>query len=163
MLYISTSQRMHKRSKIINFIFKVRNIDTIQARSVRPYSSPAPSTIFVDFADFVGAADSNTTCRVWTSTVSSAYLCHTPIKPDLLGFPGLGVFVCGLRDHVITRFASNTYLIYSFVCEVSTRDKLFRVGCHIWDQLACSLGCLIYQFPPLATWIILWSVGINPS
>jgi hypothetical protein len=30
-------------------------------------------------------------------------LCHTPIKPDLLGF---GVFVCGLRDHVITRFAS---------------------------------------------------------
>ena len=33
-------------------------------------------------------------------------LCHTPIKPDLLGFPGIGVFVCGLRDHVITRFAS---------------------------------------------------------
>ena len=27
-------------------------------------------------------------------------LCHTPIKPDLLGFPGIGVFVCGLRDHV---------------------------------------------------------------
>jgi len=34
-------------------------------------------------------------------------LCHTPIKPDLLGFPGIGVFVCGLRDHVITRFALN--------------------------------------------------------
>ena len=34
-------------------------------------------------------------------------LCHTPIKPDLLGFPGIGVFACGLRDHVITRFASN--------------------------------------------------------
>jgi len=33
-------------------------------------------------------------------------LCHTPIKPDLLGFPGIGVFACGLRDHVITRFAS---------------------------------------------------------
>ena len=32
-------------------------------------------------------------------------LCHTPIKPDLLGFPGIGVFACGLRDHVITRFA----------------------------------------------------------
>jgi len=30
-------------------------------------------------------------------------LCHTPIKPDLLGFPGIGVFACGLRDHVITR------------------------------------------------------------
>jgi len=33
-------------------------------------------------------------------------LCHTPIKPDLIGFPGIGVFACGLRDHVITRFAS---------------------------------------------------------
>jgi hypothetical protein len=32
-------------------------------------------------------------------------LCHTPIKPDLLGFSGIGFFVCGLRDHVITRFA----------------------------------------------------------
>ena len=34
------------------------------------------------------------------------FLCHTPIKPDLLGFSGIGVFACGLRDHVITRFAS---------------------------------------------------------
>jgi len=33
-------------------------------------------------------------------------LCHTPIKPDLLGFSGIGVFALGLRDHVITRFAS---------------------------------------------------------
>ena len=33
-------------------------------------------------------------------------LCHTPINPDLLGFPGIGVFVCWLRDHVITRLAS---------------------------------------------------------
>jgi len=33
-------------------------------------------------------------------------LCYTTIKPDLLGFPGIGVFVCGLRNHVITRFAS---------------------------------------------------------
>jgi hypothetical protein len=33
-------------------------------------------------------------------------LCHTPIKPDLLGFPGIDVSACGLRDHVITRFAS---------------------------------------------------------
>ena len=37
-------------------------------------------------------------------------LCHIPIKPDLLGFPGIGVFECGLCDHVITRFAS--YLDY---------------------------------------------------
>ena len=33
-------------------------------------------------------------------------LCHTPIKPDLLGFLGIGVFACGLHDHVITRFTS---------------------------------------------------------
>jgi hypothetical protein len=38
-------------------------------------------------------------------------LCHTPIKPDLLGFPGIGVFACGLRDHVITRFASWSGLV----------------------------------------------------
>ena len=36
-------------------------------------------------------------------------LCHTPIKPELLGFPGIGVFACGLRDHVITRFANEKY------------------------------------------------------
>jgi hypothetical protein len=34
------------------------------------------------------------------------FLCHTPIKPDLLGFLGIGIFACGLRDHVITKFAS---------------------------------------------------------
>jgi len=34
------------------------------------------------------------------------FLCHTPIKPDLLGFSGIGVFACGLWDHVITRFTS---------------------------------------------------------
>jgi hypothetical protein len=33
-------------------------------------------------------------------------LCYTPIKLDLLGFSGIGVFACGLRDHVITRFTS---------------------------------------------------------
>ena len=33
-------------------------------------------------------------------------LCHTSNKPDLLGFLGISVFACGLRDHVITRFAS---------------------------------------------------------
>ena len=36
-------------------------------------------------------------------------LCHTPIKPDLLGFPGIGVFVCGLRDHEV-RIRSITIL-----------------------------------------------------
>jgi len=33
-------------------------------------------------------------------------LCHTPIKPDLHGFLRIGVFACGLCEHVITRFAS---------------------------------------------------------
>jgi hypothetical protein len=28
-------------------------------------------------------------------------LCHTPIKPDLLVFPGIGVFACGSRDHEV--------------------------------------------------------------
>jgi len=28
-------------------------------------------------------------------------LCHTPIKPDLLGFLGIGVFAYGLCDHVV--------------------------------------------------------------
>ena len=35
-------------------------------------------------------------------------LCHISIKPDLLGFPGIGVFACGLHDHMITRFTSMT-------------------------------------------------------
>ena len=30
-------------------------------------------------------------------------LCHTPIKPDLLGFPGIGVFAVGLLDRVFKR------------------------------------------------------------
>jgi len=34
------------------------------------------------------------------------YLCRTLIKPYLLGFSGIGVFACRLRDHVITRFTS---------------------------------------------------------
>jgi hypothetical protein len=29
------------------------------------------------------------------------FLCPTPIKPNLLGFPGIGVFMCGLRDHEV--------------------------------------------------------------
>jgi len=33
-------------------------------------------------------------------------LCDSPIKSDLLGFPRIGVFAYGLRDHMIARFAS---------------------------------------------------------
>jgi len=54
-------------------------------------------------------------------------LYHTPIKPDLLGFPGIGVFACGLRDHVITRFASKTLwgklgtkVLFSTTCHPQT-------------------------------------------
>ena len=40
-------------------------------------------------------------------------LCHTPIKPDLLGFPGIGIFVCGLLDHVFKRFALVGYVKFN--------------------------------------------------
>jgi hypothetical protein len=33
-------------------------------------------------------------------------LCHIPIKPDLVGFPGIGVFACEFLDRVFKRFAS---------------------------------------------------------
>ena len=58
---------------------------------------------------------------VFVSNSAGVSLCHTPIKPDLLGFPGIGVFVCGLRDHVITRFAS---LTYARVCVKIDASKL---------------------------------------
>ena len=38
-------------------------------------------------------------------------LCHTAIKPDLLGFLGIDVFACWLRDHVITRFTSPSMVV----------------------------------------------------
>jgi len=53
-------------------------------------------------------------------------LCHTPIKPDLLGFPGIGVFACGLHDHVITRFASVT-LALELIFIYSTSRRLFFI------------------------------------
>jgi hypothetical protein len=34
-------------------------------------------------------------------------MCHTSIKPDLLCFPGIGVFACGLLDHVVKRFQAD--------------------------------------------------------
>jgi len=51
----------------------------------------------------------------------SLSLCHTSIKPDLLGFPGIGVFACGLRNHVIMRFTS---LTYTRVCVKIDASKL---------------------------------------
>jgi len=61
-------------------------------------------------------------------------LCHTPIKPDLLGFPGIGVFACGLRDHVITRFAS------SVTCS-GTVQLLFKTD----FSVELSLGLLFHE------------------
>jgi len=40
-------------------------------------------------------------------------LCHTLIKPDLLGFPGIGVFACGLRDHKVR---INFKFGFKFIC-----------------------------------------------
>jgi len=50
-------------------------------------------------------------------------LCHTPIKPDLLGFPGIGVFAYGLCDHVITRFASKD--LSSFSISLKSTIKIY--------------------------------------
>jgi hypothetical protein len=42
-------------------------------------------------------------------------LCHTSIKPDLLGFPGIDVFAYRLRDHMITRFALDCIAIKNII------------------------------------------------
>jgi hypothetical protein len=66
-------------------------------------------------------------------------LCHTPIKPDLLGFPGIGVFECGLRDHMITRFASRckgTKEIY----EEDSKTCSASVGCCCGGNTAPAAG-----------------------
>jgi hypothetical protein len=49
-------------------------------------------------------------------------LCHTPIKPDLLGFPAISVFVCGLLDRVFTRFASHVVLHKLGIIKVQNKD-----------------------------------------
>jgi hypothetical protein len=52
-------------------------------------------------------------------------LCHTPIKPNLLDFSGIGVFACGLCDHVITRFASVLMSRYKlFLCHTPIKPDL---------------------------------------
>jgi len=50
-------------------------------------------------------------------------LYHTPIKPDLLGFPGISVFACGLLDCMFKRFTSaRNWKAMSVFCVV---DSLF--------------------------------------
>ena len=70
-------------------------------------------------------------------------LCHTPIKPDLVGFPGIGVFACEFLDRVFKRFASiavlestnlssKTVHVAPSSCTISPR-KLFKTrGCRIF-------------------------------
>jgi hypothetical protein len=61
-------------------------------------------------------------------------LCHTPIKLDLLGFLGISVFACGLRDHMITRFASSCHILLqkrSFSNKKSTSQKKINNKIHI--------------------------------
>jgi len=69
-------------------------------------------------------------------------LCHTPIKPDdLLVFLGIGVFVCGLRDHVITRFASfGINSLYELNQYIKTYHKLLKLYIlSIWVDIALYL------------------------
>jgi len=54
------------------------------------------------------------------------FLCHTPIKLDLLGFLGISVFEYGLRDHVITRFAS--IMSMSLTPETFNITSMFRLS-----------------------------------
>jgi len=82
-------------------------------------------------------------------------LCHTPIKPDLLGFPVIGVFACRMRDHVIMRFVSVLPVINSifFVSSSSSIFLIFvmysarererrRILAHGCEKLSQGLGVL---------------------
>jgi hypothetical protein len=73
-------------------------------------------------------------------------LCHTPIKLHLLGFPGIDVFACGLRDHV-TRFASRffsyKYVATSFGNFLVPQESL--MSCNIISK--CGKVSLMFQNP----------------
>ena len=60
-------------------------------------------------------------------------LCHTPIKPDLLGFSRIDVFACRLRDHVITRFAS------SYLCVTLLSNLIYLV---FWELVSLHVDCV---------------------
>jgi hypothetical protein len=43
---------------------------------------------------------------VYSWCLDELFLCRNPIKPDLLGFPGIYVFAYGLLNRVFKRFTS---------------------------------------------------------
>jgi len=59
-------------------------------------------------------------------------LCHTPIKPDLLGFRGIGVFAYGLCDHEVRINHHRLHLLKTrYVCYHS---QFLQIK---WCMLAC--------------------------
>jgi hypothetical protein len=58
-------------------------------------------------------------------------LCDTPIKPDLLGFPGIDIFTCGLCDQVIwyqsLALSIRLYPSEIFVLVVSAKKKFLSI------------------------------------
>ena len=72
-------------------------------------------------------------------------LCPTPIKPNLLGFSGIGVFAYGLRDHVIMRSAS--VMLHS----VKLNDRKFYSKVWIWPCLDRIISSLFKMIRPRIT------------
>jgi hypothetical protein len=66
------------------------------------------------------------------------YLCHTPIKPDLLCFSRIGVFACGLRDHEvrIIRYQSLAPLIRLYLFISCIFLFIFCVLCFGYDLVS---------------------------
>jgi hypothetical protein len=74
-------------------------------------------------------------------------LCHTPIKPDLLGFSASGIFVCGLLDRVFKRFASHVVLQKLGIIKVQNKD-VELVLTHVKSSWRM---CLVYRKLNLTT------------
>ena len=74
-------------------------------------------------------------------------LCYTPIKLDSLGFPGIGVYVCGLRDYMIMRFASGDILVFRL------RGSTKRLVPTVSGEMDVSL--LLFKAWVLLVWLLL--------
>jgi hypothetical protein len=77
-------------------------------------------------------------------------LCHTPIKPDLLCFLRICVFACGLREHMITRFASHVLIVsHSYQTYFGFPISNLNLDCGLRDyNVRINDFCL---YPPSAT------------